>query len=49
LWKDIRRLKLTPNILQKFFTRHLMCDDITQHSKHVKDYVTSEDVKDFYT
>lgn len=49
LWKDIRRLKLTPNILQKFFTRHLMCDDITQYSKHVKEYVTSEEVKDFYT
>ena len=48
-WKDIRRLRLTPNILQKFFARHLLCDDITQHSKHVKDYITTEEVKVMYT
>jgi len=48
-WKDIRRLKLTPNILQKFFARHLMCDDITQYSKHVKDYITAEDDRGLYT
>tara|TARA_B100001093_G_scaffold477665_1_gene505177 strand:- start:1061 stop:2173 length:1113 start_codon:yes stop_codon:yes gene_type:complete len=48
-WKDIRRLKLTPNILQKFFARHLLCDDITQHSKHVRDYITAEEAKDMYT
>ena len=48
-WKDVRRLKLTPNILQKFFARHLRCEDITEHSKHVKDYITTDEPKDMYT
>lgn len=48
-WKDVRRLRLTPNILQKFFARHLLCEDITQHSKYVRDYITSDEDKNMYT
>ena len=48
-WSGVHRLKLTPNILQKFFARHLDCEDITQHTKHLKDYILDDDPKSMYT
>lgn len=53
-WKVAKSLKLTPNILQKFFTRHLLCDDIIEKSEEeLSEFANGEhsleDLKEMYT
>ena len=53
-WNTAKSLKLTPNILQKFFTRHLFCEDIVKVSQdELSEFATGEhaleDLKEMYT
>lgn len=53
-WKITKSLKLTPNILQKFFTRHLLCENIIKKSEEeLSEFTTSEhsldEIKEMYT
>ena len=53
-WDVAKSVKMTPNILQKFFTRHLLCEDIIETSKEeLADFASGEhsleDIKEMYT
>ena len=40
-YQEIKHLKLTPNVIQKFFTKHLF-DDINKYTNEFKEFATGE-------
>lgn len=48
-WESVKSLKITPNVLQKFFVKHLYSDNIFDHIDDIKDFIVQEKVADMYT